>query len=345
MGVSTSPNMKFFVAFTVLASVACAFSPNDVVPEQSSFAPQLAAIQTSSNSPHEAAVRAYRLLQQNGNDDAACRALANSMIAEVNTTVSTAQANIDAVDNGSDCGSRYQDEVTAAHTANTNAQNAVTEAQTALTTASSASVTLTQAYTVDPAVTYFTNNPAWVEAAGNYEQAQTALSTAQGTAATTATAYTTAQATQTTEINTCRCTAQSAHAAAVSNNANSNNAATNTANWNQAHNLLCVLDNTNPCNFAPAPTVTARPLPADVSGATCSGSPFASGRYTSTSGSHDDCTRTANEWHCTSPQHPSHANAVGHITGDNIAMFGLTGTWNSASNSISWSNGRTWTLA
>merc|ERR1712072_289300 len=345
MGVSTSPNMKFFVAFTVLASVACAFSPDEVLPEVGSFAPQLAAIQTSSNSPHEAAVRAYRLLQQNGNDDAACRALANSMIAEVNTTVSTAQANIDAVDNGSDCGSRYQDEVTAAHTANTNAQNALTEAQNALQTASSASVTLTQAYVVDPAVTYFTNNPAWQEALNNYNQAQTALSTAQGTAATTATAYTTAQATQTTEINTCRCTAQSAHAAAVSNNANNNNAATNTANWNQAHNLLCVLDNTNPCNFAPAPTVTARTLPSEVSGATCSGSPFASGRYTSSSGSHDDCTRTANEWHCTSPQHPSHAGQVGHITGDSIAMFGLTGTWNSASNSISWSNGRTWTLA
>merc|ERR1711981_866702 len=108
------------------ATIVCALpTTDDIVLEQvGSFVPQITALQTGSSGPREAAVRAYRLLQQNGNDDASCRALANSMIAEVNTTVSTAQANIDAVDNGSDCGSRYQDEVTAAHTANTNAQNA-----------------------------------------------------------------------------------------------------------------------------------------------------------------------------------------------------------------------------
>merc|ERR1711966_60243 len=160
--------------------------------------------------------------------------------------------------------------VDAATTANTNAQNALTEAQNAVNSAQTQSVTLVQAYTVDPAVTYFTSNPAWVAAKAAHTSATSALATAQGAATAAASALTEAQTTQTQQINVCRCTAQTAMASALSTNANNNNAQQNTANWNQAHNLLCVLDNTNPCNFAPAPTVQGRTLPADVSGATCS---------------------------------------------------------------------------
>merc|ERR1711990_613252 len=172
-------------------------------------------------------------------------------------------------DDGSTCGSTYQTEVDAATTANTNAQSALTEAQTALNSAQAQSVTLVQAYTVDPAVTYFTNNPAWVAARTAHDSATSALATAQGAATAAASALTEAQATQTHQINVCRCTAQTAMAAALSTNDNNNNAQQNTANWNQAHQLLCVLDNTSPCNFGPAPTVQSRTLPADVSGATC----------------------------------------------------------------------------
>merc|ERR1711981_168275 len=253
------------------ATIVCALpTTDDIVLEQvGSFVPQITALQTGSSGPREAAVRADRLLQQNGNDDTACRALANSMIAEVNSTVSTAQANINAVDDGSTCGSTYQTEVDAATTANTNAQSALTQAQDALNSAQAQSVTLTQAYTVDPAVTYFTNNPAWVAARNAHNDATSALATAQGAATAAATALTEAQETQTHQINVCRCTAQTAMAAALATNADSNNHQQNTANWNQAHQLLCVLDNTSPCNFGPAPTVQSRTLPADVSGATC----------------------------------------------------------------------------
>merc|ERR1711981_787898 len=206
------------------ATIVCALpTTDDIVLEQvGSFVPQITALQTGASGPREAAVRAYRLLQQNGNDDASCRALANSMIAEVNATVSTAQANINAVDDGSTCGSTYQTEVDAATTANTNAQSALTEAQNALNSAQAQQVTLTQAYTVDPAVTYFTNNPAWVAARTAHNDATTALATAQGAATAAAAALAEAQASQTHQINVCRCTAQTAMAAAVSNNNNNN---------------------------------------------------------------------------------------------------------------------------
>merc|ERR1711981_820283 len=216
------------------ATIVCALpTTDDIVLEQvGSFVPQITALQTGSSGPREAAVRAYRLLQQNGNSDTACRALANSMIAEVNSTVSTAQANINAVDDGSTCGSTYQTEVDAATTANTNAQSALTQAQDALNSAQAQSVTLTQAYTVDPAVTYFTNNPAWVAARAAHNDATSALATAQGAATAASTALTEAQATQTHQINVCRCTAQTAMSTALATNGAHNNAQQNTANWN-----------------------------------------------------------------------------------------------------------------
>jgi len=263
-------SMSRFALFVTLVSVAAALPSDFVSPEDSTDLMQVLRT-TSGQSPEDTARRTYELLQQGGNNDNACRALANSMLAAVNSSLTIAQNNINALDLGEDCPNTNAEAVAQAQQAHNAAQAAIPPLQEALTNATSNLVTLVKVFTPNPDVDYFTSDSAWTAAASAHRNAQEALTTAQGTAEETETALTAAQAAQTTAIHQCQCTAQSAYEQGASINAGHESNSVN--DWNRANQLICVLDNTSPCNYASPPLATRPDLPAAVIEAVCTAAP------------------------------------------------------------------------
>jgi len=229
--------------------------------------------QHTTSDPREAARQAYEFVQQSRPDpDPACRQTANQMIATIEADISSATANLNNVDLGTTCDTTYQDAVNLAHSNDAAAQLAAQQAQTAFVAVATQDVTLTRVY--DPDKTTCASritDPAWQAAAQAYNNAKSQRDMAASVANNTAHELAQANALQVVEIQKCNCRAKDA--LAVSVQVNTANAAQNAADWNQAHQLLCILNNQTTCNVPPVPTVTVPTAPASVASAVCTAEP------------------------------------------------------------------------
>merc|ERR1711988_851648 len=168
MGAHRRNNMKFllFVTLATFATLAAPAPTDLVMAETEALVPETALLedvsqksiiqfQSATSSPYEAAKKAYKFLQQAGTDDNACRALAQSMITEVNSIVNTTNSNLAALDLGAGCPATYQTEVDASNLALEQATANRQEADARFQNASNTLVTIVKTYIVAPTLDYF----------------------------------------------------------------------------------------------------------------------------------------------------------------------------------------------
>merc|ERR1712046_20202 len=273
-------NMNSLALFAIIASLGSALAaPTSdelvelVVPETSAVPDLMHAIksfQHATKDPREAALQAFKFVQQAGADTTACTQVANSMIQAVQDETNQANENLNTVDLGANCPSTFQDAVDLAHSNDATAQTAADDAQTAFAQVALAQVTMTVRYDPDETECAVpTSNSNWQAAKTAYDAAKSTRDSTAAVANETAAALNQANALQVTEIHNCHCTAQAALATSIQTNTANN--AQNAADWNQAHQLLCVLANQTVCNVPPVPVVQVPTAPPAVADANCAG--------------------------------------------------------------------------
>ena len=198
-----------------------------------------------------------------------CRTFATTTISDIETAVSSQQGVLNAIDNGDGCAAMGQTLVTSTKAAVVSAQAVVvtkeSEASAALAaknTACSAGVDFSVGLeTLEANSCYdYTSQTGYTQAKASCVAATSALATADAAVVTAQTVVTDAQATAADAVaeaarleSGCLCrvhqeqaTAQVAVQAAT---------ATNAADWKQAHEVLCAIEQTTPCSVPSCPTV------------------------------------------------------------------------------------------
>ena len=185
----------------------------------------------------------YPLLWFAGQDDTACRETAEDVIKSIEDNTNTSQTILNLLTSGEECAALGQDAVTLARTTLSQAETRHATAVTAVTTTSTALVTLST-----KSHSFLTNSDCgWVQEDASYLHAELVWSTAvqeESDASTWVTVSTTALQDRITEAaelkRSCECVVQGNHIreweTATADDAN------NLAAWNQAQNMLCVLD-------------------------------------------------------------------------------------------------------
>jgi len=263
------------VTLATLAALTLAKQPVDVViPEGSTGTLSLrdvpvASSQLSAKTPRQAAMDTYHFLQESGNDDAACRDLANDMIKEAQDAVKTATENLNNVDLGETCPATNQEEVDNAQTAVDNAKEETDKAKEALDDVMQLTVTMTVDYIPEPDVTHFTSTSEWQEAAEKYEEAKKKVDERPAVEKSLEDALAEEKETQTTEQNKCYCKAKDAYTKAVEINDDPDAVKQREDDYAKAQELLCVLDDKSPCNYDPLASVTVPKLPEATANAQC----------------------------------------------------------------------------
>lgn len=260
------------VVVATLASLTLAAQLGDVViPESSAQALSLRDMPASSLSktPRQTALETYKFLQQSGNDDSACRILAQDMIQEAQDAVQTATDNMKAVDLGDSCPTTNQEEVTNAENALDEAKKETKRLQDAMSEVENLQVTMTVDYIPDPAVTHFTSTPEWQEAKNKYEGAKSKLDARPPIEEALQNALHAERHTQETEQEKCYCTAQTTYNNAAAINDDPEAAKKRNNDYAKAQELLCILDDKSPCNYDPLATVTVPTLPEATANAQC----------------------------------------------------------------------------
>jgi len=256
------------VTLATLAALTVAKQPADVViPEGSLSLRDVPAV--SAKTPREAALDTYRFLQQSGNDDSACRDLANDMINEAKDAVKTANDNLNLVDLGETCPAENNEEVENAQNAYDEAKKDTTKAQAELDEVMQLSVTMTVDYIPDPTVEHFTGTPEWQAAAAKYEAAKKKVDERPGIEKALEDALSEEKEQQKTEQNQCYCKAKDAYEKAVQINDDAEAMKKRKSDYAKAQELLCVLDDKTTCDYPPLGEVTVPQLPEATAGATC----------------------------------------------------------------------------
>merc|ERR1711904_562875 len=221
-------------------------------------------------SPRQDAMATYQFLQQNNNDDSQCRALADAMIEEAKDAIEKANDNLENVPTGAGCPNEYATQVKAAEDAVEESKKTTKELEDALADVQQQRVTLTVRFIPDPAVTHFTSTEPWQTAKKNHQEAEAAVAPREQIDKAAEQGLTTAQETQKTEINQCYCNAQSKLAEALKINNDEDTIAKLKKDYARAHELMCILDDINPCNnYQQLSGVTVPELTADAKAAVC----------------------------------------------------------------------------
>jgi len=198
-----------------------------------------------------------------------CRTFATTTISDIETAVSSQQGVLNAIDNGDGCAAMGQTLVTSTKAAVVSAQALVVtkqgEAATALSaknTACSARVDFSVGLeTLEANSCYdYTSQTGYTQAKASCVAATSALATADAAVVTAQTVVTDAQATAADAVaeaarleSGCLCRVHQEQAAAqVAVQAAT---ATNAADWKQAHEVLCAVEQTAPCPVPSCPTV------------------------------------------------------------------------------------------
>jgi hypothetical protein len=255
---------KLVVAF-VLVTVAHAF-PGDIAKR----IPETEFVETTSAlAAHADALKAIELLQAQGLDIAECHQTAEDLIEKVISDTNTSQTILDDLTNGEECASVYQQEVDDAKYAAQVAETAHKEAQTELESATTAMVKLetysykflSQQIQRGECSWYTKTDENYIPANKRYETAVTKEIETKAAREETFRTLEWTKEEQQRLIHECRCKVQSEHerewTAATSDDA------ANQAAWDQAHQMLCVLDGQfnathklTKCEYDPCPQNT-----------------------------------------------------------------------------------------
>jgi len=233
--------------------------------------PTIGLQQLATTSPRQDAMATYKFLQQNNNDDAQCRALADEMIDQAKDAIEKANENLANVDTGADCPNKYAEEVQAAEDTVEENKKTTKELTDAYTDAKTQRVTLTVNFIPNPDVSHFTITQPWQDAKDKYQKAEAAVSPRSQIDQAGEDALVKAKETQKTEIVKCNCNTQKEHAEAVALNNDEDTIAKLKKDYKLAHELICVLDDVNPCNnYNELTGVTVPELTAEAKAAVCS---------------------------------------------------------------------------
>merc|ERR1712166_1385573 len=244
---------------------------------------------------------------KSGGTETQCRTFATDTISSINAGVTSEQGVLAAIDTGAGCAQEGQSGVATATTNKVNADavvgtktQAVTDATATQATACNTPVTMVvNLPTLAASTCYdYTHEAQFLSVQGACDAANTALSQANSalgvaqTAATDAqTALDAAVAEAARLMSECHCRVQQERAAAWT--AAGTATTSHVADWKQAHEVLCALDQTTTCTVPTCPAVTQPTLAAGVADEDCSTEPaFCTGNeqfcedfesYTSTS--------------------------------------------------------------
>jgi len=221
---------------------------------------------------------------KSGGTETQCRTFATDTISSINSGVTSEQGVLAAIDTGSGCAQEGQSGVATATTNKANADadvvtktQAVTDATATQATACNAPVTMVVNLPTLTANTCYgyTQEADFLSVQGACDAANTALSQANSalgvaqTAATDAqTALDAAVAEAARLMSECHCRVQQEQAAAWT--AAGTATASHVADWKQAHEVLCALDQTTTCTVPTCPAVTQPALAAGVTDEDCS---------------------------------------------------------------------------
>merc|ERR1712195_418999 len=220
---------------------------------------------------------------KSGGTETQCRTFATDTISSINAGVTSEQGTLAAVDTGAGCAQEGQSGVATATTNKANADadvvtktQAVTDASATQATACNAPVTMVVNLPTLTANTCYgyTQEADFLSVQSSCDAANTALSQANSalgvaqTAATDAqTALDAAVAEAARLMSECHCRVQREQAAAWT--AAGTATASHVADWKQAHEVLCALDQTTTCTVPTCPAVTQPALAAGVADETC----------------------------------------------------------------------------
>merc|ERR1711865_140781 len=221
---------------------------------------------------------------KSGGTEAQCRTFATETISGVNAGVTAEQGELDLFDTGAGCAQEGQSGVATATTNKANADadvvtktQAVTDATATQATACNAPVTMVvnlPTLTANTCYGYtqeaqFLSVQAACDAANTaLSQANSALGVAQTAATDAQTALDAAVAEAARLMSECHCRVQREQAAAWT--AAGTATASHVADWKQAHEVLCALDQTTTCTVPTCPAVTQPALAAGVTDEDCS---------------------------------------------------------------------------
>merc|ERR1712028_49015 len=224
---------------------------------------------------------------KSGGTETQCRTFATDTISSINSGVTSEQGTLAAVDTGAGCAQEGQSGVATATTNKANADadvvtktQAVTDATATQATACNAPVTMVvNLPTLTASTCYgYTQEAQFLSVQAACDAANTALSQANSALGVAQTAATDAQtdldaavAEAARLMSECHCRVQQEQAAAWT--AAGTATASHAADWKQAHEVLCALDQTSTCTVPTCPAVTQPTLAAGVADEVCSTGP------------------------------------------------------------------------
>merc|ERR1712153_232096 len=224
---------------------------------------------------------------KSGGTETQCRTFATDTISSINAGVTSEQGVLAAIDTGAGCAQEGQSGVATATTNKANADavavtktQAVTDATATQATACNAPVTMVvNLPTLTASTCYdYTQEAHFLSVQGACDAANTALSQANSGLSAAQTAATDAQTSLDAAVaeaarlmSECHCRVQQEQAAAWT--AAGTATASHAADWKQAHEVLCALDQTSTCTVPTCPAVTQPTLAAGVADEVCSTGP------------------------------------------------------------------------
>jgi len=231
---------------------------------------------------------------KSGGTETQCRTFATDTISSINAGVTSEQGVLAAIDTGSGCAQEGQSGVATATTNKANADavvvtktQAVTDATATQATACNAPVTMVvNLPTLAASTCYdYTQEADFLSVQAACDAANTALSQANSALGVAQTAATDAQTSLDAAVaeaarlmSECHCRVQQEQAAAWT--AAGTATASHAADWKQAHEVLCALDQTSTCTVPTCPAVTQPTLAAGVADETCTVAASYTEKYT-----------------------------------------------------------------
>jgi len=265
-----------FYLLIALAVVSChglPKTPQDVVPER-----QTVLLQHTAAFTKMSPTAFISAMTSSGGSKEDCRTFADDTIADIKSTVASSQGSMDAIETGSGCAALGQDEVQAEEAKVAAAKVVVQNAEAVVaskTTAKDAAASATYEVTFD---LMSTSQPNCLDVSG--ESSYLAVKNARDTAIAELAAAETAQTAAEVEVTAaesardlvvaeasrlmsgCLCRVHKEQAAAWASVSTAT--AAHAADWKQAHEVICSLDQTTTCTIPTCPTVTQPTVAAGV---------------------------------------------------------------------------------
>merc|ERR1712086_865867 len=223
---------------------------------------------------------------KSGGTETQCRTFATDTISSINAGVTSEQGVLAAIDTGAGCAQEGQSGVATATTNKANADavvvtktQVVTDATATQATACNAPVTMVvNLPTLAASTCYdYTQEADFLSVQAACDAANTALSQANSALGDAQTSLDAAVAEAARLMSECHCRVQQEQAAAWT--AAGTATASHAADWKQAHEVLCALDQTTTCTVPTCPAVTQPTLAAGVADEVCSAKPSTDDGY------------------------------------------------------------------